>query len=99
MKKREGFVSNSSSSSFIIQKKNLTELQIEQISTHIDTAIKLATDNHKYAIFGYCESYDAWSVDEKEHSILVSTFMDNFDMHEFLLAIGISENDFNWEDY
>jgi len=99
MKKREGFVSNSSSSSFIIKKVNLTEFQIEQIHTHIDSAIKLATDNHEFNNFEYCEDDDAWSVDEREETIFVSTNMDNFDMYEFLKAIGVDKNDMIWRDY
>ena len=34
MKIRQGFVSNSSSSSFVINKINLSEKQIEQIKNH-----------------------------------------------------------------
>ena len=95
MKIRNGFVSNSSSSSFIIRKSNLTERQIEQIYDHIDSAIELAANDHNYKEFGYCETSDAWSVDEKEETIFVSTFMDNFDMGGFLKAIGIDKNDIN----
>lgn len=46
MKIRLGFVSNSSSSSFIIDKKNLTELQINLIKNHIEVA-KLFWDFYK----------------------------------------------------
>jgi len=38
MVKRKGFVSNSSSSSFFILKKNLTDLQREMIRNHIEYA-------------------------------------------------------------
>ena len=98
MKIRNGFVSNSSSSSFIIRKRNLTERQIEQIYTHIDSAIELAEKNHNFN-FGYCDASDAWSIDEKEDTIFVSTTMDNFDMFEFLKAIEIDKNDITWKDY
>ena len=85
--------------SFIIQKKNLTEKQIYQINTHIDTAIELSKNNHGNRNFGYCEWDDAWSVDEKTDTILVSTSMDNFDMGSFLKAIEISNDDIKWDDY
>lgn len=41
MKIRSGFVSNSSSSSFIVQKKYLSQEQICKIENHIDEAIKI----------------------------------------------------------
>ena len=40
MKIRNGFVSNSSSSSFIINKENLTPNQIERIKNHIEVDVK-----------------------------------------------------------
>lgn len=36
MKKREGFVSNSSSSSFILSKKKLTSIQLEGLSSWVN---------------------------------------------------------------
>jgi hypothetical protein len=36
MKIRQGYVSNSSSSSFVIQKKNLSEFQLNAIRNHIE---------------------------------------------------------------
>lgn len=41
MKIRNGFVSNSSSSSFIIQKRNLTSDQIYMIYNHLDVCYKI----------------------------------------------------------
>jgi len=69
------------------------------IHTHIDSAIQLSTDDHTHENFGYSEYSDAWSVDEKEETIFVSTFMDNFDMSEFLKVIGINKNDITYRDY
>ena len=46
MKLRNGFISNSSSSSFIIQKKGLTEGQIEAIRRHKEYA-QIVTRNFK----------------------------------------------------
>jgi len=41
MKTRQGFVSNSSSSSFIIQKKSLTAVQLDLIKRHIEIANRI----------------------------------------------------------
>ena len=94
---RTSFVSNSSSSSFIINKHKLSETQIEQIINHIDVSIKLTENNHNYEF--YNDYDDAWGVDIKEDTILVSTFMDNFDMSTFLSAIGVDENAITYQEY
>jgi len=82
MKKRIGFVSNSSSASFVIKNENITELQRTLIINHIEAA-KL--------LFNYedCRDSDAWSIDVTDDVIKVSTGMDNFDMWTFLYKIGI----------
>lgn len=100
MKNREGFVSNSSSSSFIISRRNLTDIQVEMIRRHIFFARELNISER----YGYGSGYDdedrdAWFVEEKGNHIIVSTHMDNFDMHHFLLTIGVPENDIQWQDY
>jgi len=47
MKIRSGFVSNSSSSSYIIQKKNLTDEQIDMIHNHVDYCYELLAKEEK----------------------------------------------------
>ena len=89
MKIRMGFVSNSSSSSFTIDKKYLTEEQIEQIHNHINVAL----ENKSECDFG-CFSEDrarddVWNICENETEIYGNTWMDNFDMEEFLSFIGV----------
>jgi len=81
MKIRNGFVSNSSSSSFVIQKNNLTVKQIEMIKNHSEEAKKIGMD--------YCD--DTWDIVETENTIEGFTFMDNFDMCNYLSKIGVSE--------
>lgn len=79
MKIREGFVSNSSSSSFIISKRKLSALQIAALYNHIQIGKDLGIE--------YCDPDDAWSIDEDEDTIRLSTSMDNFDMDDFLAKI------------
>lgn len=88
MKIRTGFVSNSSSASFIIHKEKdnygvhcmLTPEQIQLIHDHEDVC-------EKYDL--HCDSEDAWSVYEEDDCIKASTSMDNFDMEEFLKRINV----------
>ena len=77
MKIREGFVSNSSSSSFVISKKNLTSRQIEQILQY-NQNVK-SVENR----------YDIWDIVETDDVIRGSTYMDNGDFMEYVESIGI----------
>ena len=72
MKIRTGFVSNSSSSSFVIKKANVTLEQIDSIYAHKDIA-----------------DYNEWTIRETKDTIGDVTDMDNFDMYEYLIGIGI----------
>ena len=91
MKIRNGFVSNSSSSSFIINRHKINEKQLEQIINHIEVSQELNKKNH-YGLFDYNDVEDSWNVDIKEDTIQVSTFMDNFSMLDFLKAIGVKKD-------
>lgn len=82
MKIRSGFVSNSSSSSFIIDKRDITMHQYDLLKKHSDIA----------------ES-DAWHISEDEKNIYGSTYMDNFDMHNYLKLIDIDITKVRWEEY
>lgn len=79
MKTRNGLVSNSSSCSFTILKKDLTNQQIYMINNHIEYAKKLGMESLNYP----------WHIDEYELSLKFSTDMDNFDMKEFLRNIDV----------
>lgn len=75
MKARQGFVSNSSSSSFVIQKKDLTPEQLDLIRNHMEDE--------------YCRSGEAWEITETDTTIEGYAFMDNFDMKDYLERVGI----------
>jgi hypothetical protein len=72
MKNREGFVSNSSSASFVVNKHYISGYQMDKIREHVVEA-----------------GDDAWDIEDKGDIIRLSTFMDNFNMHEYLLEIGV----------
>lgn len=97
MKIRTGFVSNSSSSSFCIDKKNVNEEQIFQIKNYLTEYKKLSPK----AIEAYQWSeYDShiWNIEEDEDTISGWTSMDNFDMDGFLNEIGIKRRHTNFSD-
>lgn len=87
MKLRNGFVSNSSSSSFILQKKYLTPIQIYAIENHIEIGRALGMEG--------CNPYNRWSMvgltNKKSEVIHLSTSMNNFSMLEFLKKIGVPD--------
>ena len=89
MKIRNDFVTNSSSSSFIIAKHNLDEDQIEAIRQHDILGEKLGMEDTS------CR----WDIDENKNFITGFTFLDNFSMYDFFNNIGIPEKYVRWSEY
>jgi len=93
MKIRTGFVSNSSSSSFVIGLDDITISQLNKIENHIQFG------NNMHNI-GFAQDYDAWNivVDNEKNAVYGSTFMDNFDMAQFLKNIGVPSDAITWQE-
>lgn len=97
MKSRNGFVSNSSSSSFIINKKNLTGMQLYAIKNHYQVSEEYFKDFlNKY---NDCYSYgDRWWIEENDKYITGYTSLDNFSMDEFFKLIDIPDMLIKWKE-
>ena len=89
MKIRTDFVTNSSSSSFTIRKKYLTEKQIKAIWKHDILGEKLGLEYFQ----------EKWEIGEENGFITGETILDNFDMEKFLDIIGVNPKRINWGMY
>jgi hypothetical protein len=101
MKTRNGFVSNSSSSSFVLLKDAITLEQKDMIlncEEWIDKFIKLeALPGDLKDKFEYYDS-DPWRLEEHEDYIFGETSMDNFSMGDYLNYIKINNKYISWDE-
>jgi len=90
VKKRFGFISNSSSSSFVIKLHDLSGEQLHQVMSPDYTSQNCGTE----------EGFScAWSIhiDTDKGVVEGYTGMDNFDMDKYFEEIGIPNSVVTWE--
>ena len=85
MKTRFGFVSNSSSSSFVIKKQFLSPEQVAEI-------LRPATKSEDM-----WDGWAEWVLRETDTLITGYTYMDNFDYNDRFKAMGIEQH-VDWEN-
>lgn len=90
MKVRRDFVTNSSSSSFIISKRCLDNDQIEAIREHWELGKKIGMVDLKWD--------SPWDIEENDEFITGYTFMDNFNMYDFFNKIDVKEGNITWSE-
>jgi hypothetical protein len=92
MKTRTGFVSNSSSASFVVSRSALTELQIALIKNHA-LVDHILFPNRNECDNCYCDHngirITGWEIQDNGQHIRGDTDMDNFRMGDFLYRIGV----------
>lgn len=91
MKIRHDFVTNSSSSSFLISKKYLDDDQVKAIREHHKLGKKMGMVN-SWLDF-------PWEIKENDNFMHGYTDMDNFDMEEFLEQIDVDTNRVEWSEW
>ncbi len=112
MKIRNGFVSNSSSASFIILLDRITDEQKQMVYNHIEIGQEIDKKLIAKGKPSMYEYYDEWLLKEDEFSLWCSTTMDNFDLEFFIkrevniskkaiidIGDGWGYNLYNDEDY
>lgn len=90
MKTKQGFVSNSSSCSFIILVDKLTDDQLLKIQSPDYDSQDCGKD------MGFPYKWDI-AVDNEKGIIQGYTSMTNFDMQEYLISLGVPEKIIDWD--
>jgi hypothetical protein len=104
MKIRNGFVSNSSSSSFVLLLKDITPSQLDMLQRHTQIAQAAGwafgeyPGDNEVCCCGWAGTKDAWEITVTDKSVKGYTVQDNFNMRAFMGRIGIASDLAKWSD-
>ncbi len=99
MKIRQGFVSNSSSSSFCIKLDDLTADQIDHIKDHVKFAKQRGKEGDPNFQGPMYDDSPGWDIFEHKNCLCGGTVMTNFEMDSFFYGIGVPEKLIVWDDF
>jgi hypothetical protein len=101
MKKRDGFVSNSSSSSFILKKADFTDKQLTLIRDHAQEVQRKRFNVHKKEDeYGTCFNKDwKWEIEENDEWMTGYTSLTNFDMETYMEIEGLNISNVAFYEY
>ena len=91
MKIRTGFVSNSSSASFVLKKRGLSALQLRAVLNYAECTHELLRNEEEGQYAG------GWTLTQDDRTIKGDTMMDNFDFEWFLDAIGVPKRNYQYQ--
>ena len=108
---RTGFVSNSSSSSFILSKNLLEDEQIDLIINHKeyskeilerlnnDKIFKIVSGVYHFSDYEFdATGWNEWNVKQSDNFILLETNLDNFNMEQYLEIIRATNSITNYRN-
>jgi len=95
MKIRTDFVTNSSSSSFVIFRKDITPIQLEMLLNYIHI---IKTFGDKIPNLEYPDTHDSWEIDVNDEKVTGFTCMDNWGFDSFLEYIGLDMEKVKYEN-
>lgn len=100
MKKRYGFVSNSSSSSFVIRLEDISEKQLEKIVNHHNSSGWKKQNEEWIKEYEHLllSERDVWTIKIGAKKVLGYVNVNNFDMERYLGEIGIDKDMVEWDE-
>jgi hypothetical protein len=101
MKTRNGFVSNSSSSSFILKKIDFTDKQLNLVRDHVqEVQRKRFNLLEKEKEYGTCfDKSWAWEIEENDEWMTGHTSLDNFDMEAYMEIENLNVSKVGFYEY